>query len=351
MPNRWDVACTANAASKFQSQSAASLSSSKNFLTIRSSRIRFGSQAREIEDIRCQVLMDAAAIRQYLAGQDRAISDVLGQYVDEHGCPCCWPQFEYWVSKPHGPGWQDNVQNELINAALKLQCFRQRKPETPKYGLEAIVTCSECDREWQYFSEEWRMLAFHYRLIPVQPSAAAERGAALVGANVFATAGQEPCAARTLSLADWVKFMLGPPAGGTQSSRSLSRGAGPGPRSPRKSSVKKRGVRTPDNALKPDFPQTVEDMIQKSQRSDRISPAARVFFLALALFCVYLGVSVKIDHPMQLVMDFLAPIPPLLMAATSSYGSTTTKLAFLSSLLLWGSMIAAPLVFPSPLVF
>ena len=68
------------------------------------------------------------------------------------------------------------------------------------------------------------MLAFHNRLIPVHPSPAAERGATLVGANVFATAGQEPNAAHTLSLAEWAKFMLGSPAGKSQHSRSLIRG-------------------------------------------------------------------------------------------------------------------------------
>jgi|SRR5690606_817602 hypothetical protein len=168
--------------------------------------------------------MDAAAIRQYLADQDRAIGDVLSQYVNEHGCPCRWPQFEYWVSKPQGPGWQDNIQNELVKAALKLHCFQRRRPEVPRYGLEALVACSECGREWQYFSEEWRMLAFHERLIPVHPSPAAERGSALVGANVFATAGQEPNAARTLSLEQWAKFMLGAPAGGSPHSQSFLHG-------------------------------------------------------------------------------------------------------------------------------
>jgi hypothetical protein len=153
--------------------------------------------------------MDTTAIRRYLADQDRAISHVLSQLVAKHGCPCHSPQFEYWVSKPQGPGWQDGLQNELVSAALKLKCFSRRKPETPRYGLEAIITCARCGREWQYFSEEWRMLAFHDRLIPLQPSAPVDSDPLRVGPNVFATAGQEPTAVHTLGLEEWKKFMIG----------------------------------------------------------------------------------------------------------------------------------------------
>lgn len=167
--------------------------------------------------------MDTVAIRQYLADQDRAIADVLGLYVENHGCPCNWPQFEYWSGKPQGPGWQDNIQNELVKAALKLDCFHRRPPETPRYGLEALVTCSACGREWQYFSEEWRMLAFHDRLIPVHPSAASQRDDALVDENFFATVGREPNAARTLRLMEWSNFMQGLPVGESRHSSSFIR--------------------------------------------------------------------------------------------------------------------------------
>ncbi|HEU4670866.1 MAG TPA: hypothetical protein VFR91_09155 [Dyella sp.] len=151
-----------------------------------------------------------STLRRHHSDLERTVRKVLGRYVDEHGCPCYWPQFEYWVSKPQGPGWQDNLQNELVGASLKLRCFSRRQPDAPRYALEAVITCTACARQWQYFSEEWRMLAFHNRLIPANPSAAAAEGAALVGADVFATAGREPKALGALDLEEWERFMLGP---------------------------------------------------------------------------------------------------------------------------------------------
>jgi thiamine transporter ThiT len=92
-------------------------------------------------------------------------------------------------------------------------------------------------------------------------------------------------------------------------------------------------------------------MTNAPRQSDRIGPATRVACFSLALICIYLGVTLKLDHPMQLTMDFLAPIPFLLLAASGSYRSRLAKLAAFSAVLLWGAMIAAPFVFPSPLVF
>lgn len=151
------------------------------------------------------------AVRQYLADQDRTIHDLLDRYVKAWGCPCHSPRFEYWVSKEQGPGWQDNFQNSLIDEALKLSTFKQRKPEKPLYFQEADVTCTACGREWQYFAEEWRMLAFRNQLKPLQPSQEAQslvaQGASQVGGNVFATAGQEPDDKPRLSLPEWLAFM------------------------------------------------------------------------------------------------------------------------------------------------
>lgn len=151
------------------------------------------------------------AVSRYLADQNRTIHDLLGRYVKAWGCPCGSPRFEYWVSKSQGPGWQDNFQNSLIEEALKLPTFQKRKPEKPLYFQEAEVTCSACGREWQYFAEEWRMLAFRNQLKPLHPSPEAqhlaESGAPQVGGNVFATAGHEPDDKPRLSLPEWLVFM------------------------------------------------------------------------------------------------------------------------------------------------
>lgn len=155
--------------------------------------------------------MKAGSARKYLADQDRAIKDLLGRYVKAYGCPCRSPRFEYWAGKSQGPGWQDNFQNGLITEALKLPTFQKRKPENPLYEQEAEVTCAACGREWKYFAEEWRMLAFRYLLKPVHPSPEAQHfaqhTAPVVGGNVFATAGHEPDEVRHLSLHEWLAFM------------------------------------------------------------------------------------------------------------------------------------------------
>ena len=59
-------------------------------------------------------------------------------------------------------------------------------------------------------------------------------------------------------------------------------------------------------------------MAESHPRADRIGPVARVAYLAMALLCIHLGVTLELDHPMQLTMDVLAPIPPLLLAAAPS---------------------------------
>lgn len=84
-------------------------------------------------------------------------------------------------------------------------------------------------------------------------------------------------------------------------------------------------------------------------RADRIGPLSRVAYLAMAALCIHLGLTLRLDHPMQLIMDVLAPIPLLLLAAAPSYRSDMAKLALAFALLCWAAMIAAPSVFPSPL--
>lgn len=155
--------------------------------------------------------MGTRAALKYLEDQDQAIKDLLGRYVKAYGCPCRSPHFEYWVGKSHGPGWQDNFQGSLISEALKLPTFQKRKPEIPLYEQESAVTCSVCGREWQYFVEEWRMLAFRYLLKPVVPNpealALSQMNPPMVGGNVFATAGHEPDEVCHLSLPEWLAFM------------------------------------------------------------------------------------------------------------------------------------------------
>lgn len=155
--------------------------------------------------------MDIEAISYYFECQKKIVSGVLGRYVDAHGCPCAWPQFEYWASKQQGPGWNDSIQNELVENALKLPAFVRRKPEKPDFTLVALVECSECGREWSHHSYEWRMSAFHENLIPQTPTHAASRFSGLVDANFCATVGHEPRRYKTLNLAQWAEFMLGEP--------------------------------------------------------------------------------------------------------------------------------------------
>lgn len=157
--------------------------------------------------------MDTREIVERVAQQKKSVAGVLRGYVASNCCPCHWPQFEYWVGKSQGPGWQDEIQNDLIKAAIELKCFDKTSPSAPEYGLEDELRCSVCGTKWKHFSEEWRMLAFRERLVRfdgLSPDAAAFSG--LIGANVFATVGQEPSdSTRSLTLDQWASFMEGKP--------------------------------------------------------------------------------------------------------------------------------------------
>lgn len=139
-----------------------------------------------------------------------AIVGLLNEYVNEHGCPCNWEQFEYWVSKEHGPGWHDEFQNTLAESAVKLPCFEQNIIE-PTYDIR--VSCKHCGRNWHYTSHEWRMLAYRNRLVPDDQRVS--RSSLLVG-SWFSTAGFEPKTATVLSFEQWYEYMTGkrPPAYG-----------------------------------------------------------------------------------------------------------------------------------------
>ncbi len=142
-----------------------------------------------------------------------AVDRVISEYLRSHACICAWPQFIFWAGKEHGPGWQDNIQNDLVEAALKLPYLVSSKPSVPEYCLEADVYCAECRARWKFFSEEWRMLAFQERLVLLdRKMLIPSEYAGLTGAGIAATAGHEPEAGRRmLPIGEWIEFMLGRP--------------------------------------------------------------------------------------------------------------------------------------------
>jgi hypothetical protein len=138
------------------------------------------------------------------------VASALHKYVATNLCPCNWPQFEYWVSKPQGPGWQDEIQNTLIESLLELRNFERTQPKVPEFGLVDELHCFSCGVKWKHYSHEWRMLAFQERLIRLdKPSPDVTTFVGFIGANIFATLGQEPIGAPSLTLDQWSKFMEG----------------------------------------------------------------------------------------------------------------------------------------------
>jgi hypothetical protein len=146
----------------------------------------------------CQVCLPQYNYRK----EEEAVRDVLHDYVKQHGCPCNWAQFEYWVSKEQGPGWHDTYQNVLVEESLRLSCFEQSAATS---RLDTFITCQVCGRRWRYVSEEWRMMAYRNRLIPDQSRVALNSD--LIG-SWFATAGLEPIGKRVLSIDQWKSYMF-----------------------------------------------------------------------------------------------------------------------------------------------
>jgi len=146
----------------------------------------------------CQVCLPSYNLRK----ENDAVGAVLRDYVKDHGCPCNWPQFEYWVSKEHGPGWHDEYQNVLAEEALKLSCFKGIGLFS---GYDAALTCEVCGRRWRYVSEEWRMMAYRNRLIP--ECSRITNTCDLIG-RWYATGGFEPASSRVLSFENWKRYML-----------------------------------------------------------------------------------------------------------------------------------------------
>jgi len=153
--------------------------------------------------------MDRDAINRHLENTAGKVEQVLKQYCSDKGCPCNIKQFVYWAGKQQGPGWQDNIQNQLVESSLGLVCFEQIGDCEKSYGLKSSYICNNCGIKWNYFLIEWRMLAFHKRLVKVGADDPSRLYEELTGNDIYATVGHEPAGKNALSLEQWVDFMLG----------------------------------------------------------------------------------------------------------------------------------------------
>ncbi|RKZ08260.1 hypothetical protein DRQ25_09525 [Candidatus Fermentibacteria bacterium] len=152
---------------------------------------------------------DRAAINRHIENVETKVEYVLGKYYRDKGCPCGIKQFVYWAGKQQGPGWQDNIQNQLVVSALELACFERIDDCEKSWGLEGSYTCTNCGVKWNYFSLEWRMLAFHRRMVKVGADDPGRLYDEMICDDVAATVGHEPDGKKALSLEQWVAFMLG----------------------------------------------------------------------------------------------------------------------------------------------
>lgn len=148
-------------------------------------------------------------IRQRLENTVSKAEYVLREYCSDRGCPCGYKQFVYWAGKQQGPGWQDSIQNQLVRSSLELACFEQIGDCEKSYGFDSSYVCNNCGTRWNYFSVEWRMLAFHNRLLKVGADDPSSLYKEMIGSDVFATVGHEPAGRNALSPDQWVAFMLG----------------------------------------------------------------------------------------------------------------------------------------------
>ena len=164
----------------------------------------------EIIRIEQQKLLRAQA-RAIYKEQEKRVVAVLNAYVKEAGCPCDWPQFVYWTGKTNGfGGFHDQVQNDLVIAALKSGVFKAA-PQEPKWGIRDVYVCKRCHAIWPQMSDEGRMCAYAETLERKDSGAPdISRYQDLVSDRTFCTAGREPTA-ETLSLEDWEAFMSGSP--------------------------------------------------------------------------------------------------------------------------------------------
>lgn len=159
---------------------------------------------------RPEVELEIEDVIKAVEGRRRLVEGVLSEYLSFHECPCRWPQFVSRMGKEQGPGWQDEIQNHLVEAALKLKSYVKVRPADPEFWLEAILHCTKCGSKWKYFSEEWRMSAFRMRLLRTDGDRGDPAGAGMISSFIFATVGFEPPDdTPMLSLEEWANYMLG----------------------------------------------------------------------------------------------------------------------------------------------
>jgi hypothetical protein len=153
--------------------------------------------------------MNRKEIMQYVRDIESKVDHVLSEYSSGMGCPCNYEPFVYWAGKRQGPGWQDSIQNQLVKSTLKLDCFERTDDHEGSMEYSGTWVCSNCETVWDHFSYEWRMLAFRERLLKFGEEVPDELNEGLIGASIFATLGHEPHGRATISLDQWVAFMLG----------------------------------------------------------------------------------------------------------------------------------------------
>lgn len=129
------------------------------------------------------------------------IAEMLFDYVERHGCPCSWKQYESVVSKEFSSGFHDEYQNILAEATLKLACFEHTEIQA---GFDVLLTCKCCKRKWRYLCEEWRMMAYRRRVVPEVQVVEVNEG--LIGLP-FSTAGFEPDFSKIASIEEWYLYM------------------------------------------------------------------------------------------------------------------------------------------------
>ncbi|MEN8209391.1 MAG: hypothetical protein ABFR50_09070, partial [Candidatus Fermentibacteria bacterium] len=97
----------------------------------------------------------------------------------------------------------------LVESALELPCFKRIDDCENVWGLSGSYTCTNCGVKWNYFSLEWRMLAFHQRLVKVGADDPGRLYDDIICGDIAATVGHEPNGRKALSPEEWVAFMLG----------------------------------------------------------------------------------------------------------------------------------------------
>ncbi|MCD4707850.1 MAG: hypothetical protein K8S62_08935 [Candidatus Sabulitectum sp.] len=147
-------------------------------------------------------------MKEQIEKRENAVELVLGEYCSQDGCPCGFRKFVFWAGKEQGPGWMDNIQNQLVDSARKLECFSKLEKYEKACWLEGAFYCKNCGTRWNYYSEEWRMLAFRKRLQIIDEDDPNKLFDEAIGDEIFATVGHEPSGKKALSLEQWVEFML-----------------------------------------------------------------------------------------------------------------------------------------------